>query len=162
NTLGPTGLPVYNTGLSDGPGLLDVSATGELTWWTPGANVTSTGTTTLTLPVLQNMFAPNGTGTSDANRFQTAILTGNLVVSQQQETVTFHLESDDDAFLAIDNAVIGQVGGVHPLAGGNFSTVLNAGTYALSIFYADRHQEEAKLDFSVITPDVSINAPVPG
>jgi fibro-slime domain-containing protein len=157
NTLGPNGLPMYNSGYG-GPTLLGVNpTTQELTWWTPSANVTFTGTTTVTLPFSSNMFTPNGTGTNDVNSFQTAILSGKLIVSQH-ETVTFNLGSDDDAFLAINNMVIGQLGGIHPFTSSNFSTTLDAGTYDLSIFYADRQQTQAELGFSVITPDVSIEA----
>jgi fibro-slime domain-containing protein len=162
STLGPNGLPVYNSSYG-GPTLTGVNpTTGELTWWTPSSNVTFTSTTTVTLPFTSNMFPPNGTGTNDTNSFQTAILSGKLIVPQQ-ETVTFKLGSDDDAFLAINNAVIGQLGGIHAIASANFSTTLDAGTYDLSIFYADRLQVAAELDFSVVTPGVSITADaVPG
>jgi len=163
STLGPNGLPVYNSGYG-GPTLTGVNpTTGELTWWTPSSNVTFTSTTTVTLPFFSsNMFAPNGTGTNDTNSFQTAILSGKLFVPQH-ETVTFKLGGDDDTFLAINNAVIGQLGGIHAFTSSNFSTTLDAGTYDLSIFYADRFQVAAELGFSVITPDVSIEtAAVPG
>ena len=74
------------------------------------------------------------------------------------------LGGDDDTFLAIGNAIIGQLGGIHGFTTSNFSTTLDPGTYELSIFYADRHQVGAELGFSVVTPDVSISAPaaVPG
>jgi fibro-slime domain-containing protein len=162
STLGPNGLPVYNSSYG-GPTLTGVNpTTGELTWWTPSSNVTFTSTTTVTLPFISNMFPPNGTGTNDTNSFQTAILSGKLIVPQH-ETVAFSLGGDDDTFLAINNAVIGQLGGIHQFTTSNFNTTLDAGTYDLSIFYADRHQVAAELGFSVITPDVSIEtAAVPG
>jgi fibro-slime domain-containing protein len=163
NTLGPNGLPMYNSGYG-GPTLLGVNpTTQELTWWTPSANVTFTGTTTVTLPFSSNMFTPNGTGTNDTNSFQTAILSGKLIVPQN-ETVSFKLGGDDDTFLAINNLVIGQLGGIHGIGtDATFSTTLDAGTYDLSIFYADRYPIDAQLDFSVVTPGVSIEtAAVPG
>jgi hypothetical protein len=161
STLGPNGLPLYNPSYG-GPTLFDVSGTGELTWWSPSLNpyVQFTGTSTLTLPINQNMFPPNGTGGSDSNGFQTAILTGNLVVPNN-ETVTFQLGSDDDSFLAIGNNVVAQVGGVHGAGSATYSTTLTAGTYLLTLFFADRQTTGAFLDFSVETADVTLTATTP-
>jgi hypothetical protein len=68
SSLGPDGLPVATSpfGVSD----IDPS-TDEITWWSPSLNsqVTQTGTGTITLPYASNMYAPNSTGTDDANFF---------------------------------------------------------------------------------------------
>ena len=95
------------------------------------ANVLAAGSSTLTVPVGQNMFPPEGTGNNDTSSYQTAVLTGTLVVPTK-ETVTFTLGSDDDSFLAIGNNVVAQVGGVHASGSATFSETLDAGSYALT------------------------------
>ncbi len=160
-TLGPNGYPVLNPSHPGAP-ISDVNPiTGELTWWNPtlNPNVTFTGTSTLTLPVNQNMYIPNGTGNNDANGFQGAILRGTLVVPTP-ENVQFNLGSDDDSFLAIGNNVVAQLGGVHGDSATTYTTALGAGTYALTLFYVDRQQTGASLQFSVLTTNVTLN-PVP-
>jgi hypothetical protein len=146
--LGPDGLPVVNTTVTnDNPyTLLDVNGHGELQWWTPGAGVAYTGTSTLSVPVGQNMFIPNGTGTNDSTGFQTAIMRGLLVVGSGGGSITFG--GDDDMLLALGNTVVGQVGGVH--AFGSLDTVsVGPGTYTLTAFYADRQQVAAYADLSI-------------
>jgi hypothetical protein len=163
STLGANGLPVYNSSYG-GPTLHDVnSTTGELTWWSPtlNSNVTYTGSSTITVPIGQNMFPPNGTGSTDSNGYQTAILTGYLTVPTT-ETVTFNLGSDDDSFLALDNTIVAQVGGIHGSGTANYTTgVLSPGQYLLTLFYADRYQVNAYLDFSVSTTNVSLDSTTP-
>ncbi len=162
-TLGTDGLPVYNTTYG-GPTLNDVNGAGELTWWSPSfnTNVTQTGTGTVTLPISNNnMYQPNGTGHNDANGFETAVYTGVLHVPTT-ETVTFDVASDDDAFLALNNTVIDQVGGIHPVWNpGSVTETLGPGNYDLTLFYADRYQVDAALDFSVDGRGVTLNGGVP-
>jgi fibro-slime domain-containing protein len=156
STLGPNGLPVLSSSYS-GPTISDVNSNRELTWWSPSlnSNVVSTGSSSLTLPIGQNMFPPNGTGSDDNSSYQTAILTGTLVVPVD-ETVSFTLGSDDDTFLAIGNNVVAQVGGVHASGNANYSTLLTAGNYSLTLFYADRDHVAAYLDFSIDTLGVGL------
>jgi hypothetical protein len=162
-TLGPNGMPVLNPSYG-GPPISDVDpVTHELTWWNPALNpkVTSTGTSVLTLPINQSMYPPNGTGGNDASGFQGAVLTGLLVVPTA-ETVQFDLGSDDDSFLAIGNNVVAQVGGVHSDSSTTYSTNLLAGTYLLTLFYVDRQETGASLEFAVDTSNVTLTAtPLP-
>jgi hypothetical protein len=163
STLGPNGYPILNKDYG-GPTISDVnSGTGELTWWNPALNnsVTFTGTSTLTLPINQNMYPLNGTGGDDSNGFQAAILTGDLVVPTTEQ-VSFNLGSDDDSFLALGNTIIDQVGGVHgDSAAPVLTSVLDPGVYALTLFYVDRQQTGASLQFSINTQDVTLTAPTP-
>ena len=167
-TLGPDGRPVYNPAYG-GPALSDVNSNGELTWWSPtgspgggNANVTMTGGGPVTIPInFANFYPPNGTGANDANGFQTAIFRGVLHVPTS-ETVSFNLASDDDAFLALNNTIIDQVGGVHGVTGAPVVTSLLApGNYLLTLFYADRDQTQAQLQFGVDTVGVNLTSGVP-
>lgn len=167
-TLGPDGLPVYNSAYG-GPTLHDVNGNGELTWWSPAgsagggnANVTQTGTGTLTLPLsLSNFYPPNGGGPNDGNGYQTAIFKGTLNVPSN-ESITFTLGADDDAIVAIDNTVVDQLGGVHSITDAPVTTaMIGAGSHTLTIFYADRDQTQAALDFSLQTQGVTLGVPEP-
>ncbi len=162
STLGPDGLPVYNPSYG-GPTLSSVNGAGELTWWSPSQNpyVVQTGTGTVTLPYANyNFFPPNGAGANDLNGFQAAIFSGTLIVPIT-ESVAFTLSSDDDSFLALGNQIIAQNGGIHGLSGGPVVTsILASGSYALRLFYVDRHVTGAGLDFSLDTQGVSITGGV--
>ncbi len=162
-SLGTDGLPVYNAAYG-GPTIQDVNGAGEITWWSPSfnANVTQTGTGTMTLPVSNgNMYPPNGTGPNDANGFETAKFTGVLHVPTT-ETVTFDLGADDDALLYLNGNSIDQAGGVHPIWDpGAVTETLGPGNYDLTLFYADRYQVAAALDFSVAGEGVTLNGGVP-
>ena len=162
-SLGPDGLPVYNTAAASGePNYVDLNAHGELTWWSPAANshVTATGSGTVTLPYSNDaFFPPNGTGSGDANGFQAAVFTGTLVVPVA-ESVTFTFGADDDAFLYLDGKTISQEEGIHGVTAAPVTTeTLAAGSYSLELFYTDRHQTGAGLYFSVDTSDVSVSPP---
>jgi hypothetical protein len=163
STLGPDGLPVYNAGFG-GTTLNDVNGAGELTWWSPGfnSNVTQTGAGVVVVPYNDsNMYPPNGTGSNDANGFETAIFRGVLHVATTGD-VTFNMGSDDDSFLALNNTVIDQAGGIHPVWNpGPVTLDLTAGNYDLTLFYADRYQTDAVLDFGVTGATVSA-VPEPG
>ena len=163
SALGPGGLPVYNPSYG-GPALSSVNGAGELTWWSPSQNpyVVETGAGTVTLPYANyNFFPPSGTGANDLNGFQAAIFSGTLVVPSA-ESVTFSLGSDDNSFLALGNQIIAQNGGIHGLSVGSVVTsILDPGSYALTLFYLDRHITGAGLYFSLDTQGVSITAPVP-
>ncbi len=163
-SLGPNGYPVYNPTYG-GPTLHDVNgATGELTWWNPALNpnVTETGTGTVTLPYINyNFFPPNGGGPNDANGFQAAIFRGVLDVTKA-ESVQFSFGADDDAFLALNNTIISQEGGIHGVSAAPVVTsVLQPGDYNLTLFYTDRHVTGAGLYFSVDTSNVTISPGVP-
>jgi hypothetical protein len=110
SSLGPDGLPVATSpfGVSD----IDPS-TDEITWWSPSLNsqVTQTGTGTITLPYASNMYAPNSTGTDDANFFETAVFKGVFDLSAP-EAVEFQLGSDDDSFIYVDGVLICQNPGI--------------------------------------------------
>lgn len=66
-------------------------------------------------------------------------------------TLTFNLESDDDAFLYVDGALVDSDAGVHsmptmPLVG---SSNLSAGAHTVTLFYDDRDQVAAGINFSM-------------
>jgi fibro-slime domain-containing protein len=136
------GMPVLNNAggapLAETPGQV-------LPWWTPGGAVTLESINpNFTLNATQNMFVPNGTGNSDATFYQTAILTGTLTIASGG---TIHFGGDDDVFLALNGVIVDQVGGVHSQTDVNY-VVPTGGTYALTLFYADRDQVDANLQFT--------------
>jgi PEP-CTERM putative exosortase interaction domain len=165
STLGPDGLPVYNSNYGGTPAK-DVNSNGELTWWTPSTTtgITQTSTGTVTLPFANNNFyAPNGTGTNDSTEFQTAIFSGTFTLASP-EKLTFTLGADDDAFLYVDGTIVSDLGGIHADSQAPVTTAtLGAGTHTLKLFYADRDQTQAALNFGITTTGVTITAvPEPG
>ncbi len=160
STLGVGGYPVYNSGYG-GPTLHDVDTNGQLLWWSP-SYATPNGSGVVTIPYSNSMmYAPAATGGNDASAYQTAVFTGILHVPTS-ETVSFTMSSDDDSFLAIGDDVIGQNGGVHGTEGNTFDDMLASGNYLLTLFYADRDQVGAVLNFSIDTAGVTVTAtPLP-
>lgn len=173
--LGPNGLPMLNTAafgcVSDcftaAPLPSDVTAAGELTWWSPALNghVTQTGTGTVGLPfnVPSNFFPPNGTGSSDAGGFQAAVLSGVLTVPAD-ETISFSIGADDAAFAYLDGTVVCNLGGVHPLSAGTCVTPfsIGAGAHSLDVFFIDLNAVQSGLLFDVTTEGVHTGpTPVP-
>jgi fibro-slime domain-containing protein len=141
------GRPVLNNAgsapLAESPGTV-------LPWWTPGGAVTLESTNSnYTLPASQNMFVPNGTGVNppgDSVHYQTAIFTGNLTIAAGG---TIFFGGDDDVFLALNGQIVDQIGGVHSTTDDTYTIpVGGGGTYALTLFYADRDQVDANLQFS--------------
>lgn len=163
SNLGPDGLPVYNSSYG-GPVLHDVNSNGELTWWSPAqnSNVTQTASGTVTSPFSNTSFyPPNGTGPNDANGYQGAIISG-IFTLPAAENVTFTLGSDDDSFLYVDGANIAQLGGIHGIANINpTTTTLAAGSHSFDLFYVDRQQTGAGLNFSLNTSGLTVTPTVP-
>jgi hypothetical protein len=144
STLDGNNLPVVGAansgGLAEAPGA-------ELSWWTIGNGVTGDGVTFIPLPVNQHMFPSQGNGNSDQNGFfQTAILTTKISVGPLGGDIIFG--GDDDAFLALGNTVVGQLGGIHPPGTTVDVSVTVPGVYDLTMFYADRHVVDAFADLS--------------
>jgi hypothetical protein len=175
SNLGTNGLPVLNPTGTGGAVPLDVLPDNELTWWSPsrnngasggGSDVTLTGNAVVSLPFANGAFyAPNGTGSNDANQFQAAILSGTMTLPTA-ENVSFSVGSDDMAFVYVDGAIVCDDGGVH---GANSvpctSEILGAGNHSLQLFYVDLDPVGAVLDFSVSTEGVILNpvsTPEPG
>lgn len=174
--LGPNNLPVLNTAAygcsSDCYGsqpIHDINpATGELLYWTPGSSpggnpyVTAGGTTTATLPFDDStLFPPDGNGTSNANGFQSAVLSTMLNVPVT-ESIGFSVGADDDAFVYLNGVLACDLGGVHANSPGTCtSATVGPGTYSLQVFYADLHTTEASLDFRITTPGISSVTPEP-
>jgi fibro-slime domain-containing protein len=177
NTLGPDGLPVLNTpayGCTSGcyPGTVpgDLTASGEITWWSPGLNkggaggvsdVIETGTGTITLPYSNaTFFPPNGTGPNDLSGFQAAVFSTTLVVPSP-ETISFNFGADDVAFVYLDGSIVCDLGGAHPNTPGTCtSSSLTAGNHTLELFYADIRTTHAELTFSVTTAGIA-GSPTP-
>lgn len=179
NTLGVNGLPILNTaafGCSSGcfspvGAPTDVLPDGEITYWSPtlnngksggGSDVTQTGTGVVTLPYTNNnFFPPNGTGSGDANGFQSAILSGSIN-APTAESIGFSIGSDDMAFLYLDGNLACSDGGVH----GNSSvpcttSIISAGSHSLELFFVDINNTQAALDFSITTEGVTTTPSVP-
>jgi fibro-slime domain-containing protein len=179
NSLGPNGLPVLNTStygctsncFTNMPFPADLTAGGEITWWSPSLNkggaggtsdVVQTGTGMITVPYNnQNFFPPNGTGTDDANGFQAAVFSATLHVPLS-ESISFNVGADDVAFVYLDGSIVCDLGGVHPNAAGTCtSSTLAPGDHTLDLYYADLHQVAASLTFDVLTGNVT-TTPEPG
>ena len=139
--LGPNGRPVAEGGST----AIEKSAGGELQWWT-AANYTGSGI--LPVPLSTNMFAPNNTGTNNANGFETAILSSNFIGSGAAATLT--ISSDDDAFVYLDGLYIGGNPGVHSTQTVNLGVPALTGLHNIKIFYADRAQVAANLAVSAV------------
>ena len=161
-TLGPDGLPVLIPGYtSNGHAPLDVNSNGELTYWTPSSTVTQNLTETISLPFSNySMFNPNGTGTADggSNGFESAIITANLV-AQSNESISFNVSADDNAFVYLNGLLVCNDGGVHGAGSVTCLTQLvSAGSNnLLQIFYDDLNTTQAALAFSFNTTDVTTN-----
>jgi len=150
------GLPVVSAG--NPAGLLE-GAGNPLNWWTPLAgDVTYEGTTTQSLPVMQNMFTPEGTGANDDSAFQTAIFFATLDVGAGGGSITFG--GDDEMFLALNGVVVDEVGGVHPY-GATTTYDVGPGIYSMEIFYADRHVVAAYADIQ-LAGAITTSVPEPG
>jgi len=177
NALGSDGLPVLNTamyGCSSGcfanaPLPADLTAGGEITWWSPSLNnggsghvsdVVQTGTGVITLPYNNpNFYPPNGTGPNDASGFQAAVFFTTLIVPSA-ESITFNVGADDTAFVYLDGQVVCQLGGVHAdTPGVCSSSMLAPGSHTLQLFYADLDRTSAALTFNITTADVSGGPP---
>jgi hypothetical protein len=176
--LGPDGLPVLNTVtygcvsgcFTNAPLPADLTASGEITWWSPSLNkggsggvsdVVQTGTGMITLPYNNlNFYPPNGTGLNDASGFQSAVFFTVLNVPSA-ETISFNIGADDAGFVYLDGKVVCQLGGVHANTPGICtSTTLNAGSHTLQLFYSDLDVTDAELTFAVTTAGVT-GSPAP-
>jgi hypothetical protein len=155
--LGPNERPVAGPGST----AVDVDPiTHELLWWTPGNGVTFTGNGFLPVPLaLTNMFAPNNTGTNNSNFFETALLSGTFTGSGSPASLT--VQSDDDAYVYLDDHYIGGNPGVH----GTQTVVLDipalTGQHSLKVFYADRAQVAANLGLSSVGLNTLSGTPEP-
>ena len=157
DTLGPNGLPVYNTASVGPQALTGVdSVTGEIQWWTPGVTnggdtVTFTGLTSVAFPFTDtSMFPTNGTGSGNGGRngFQTAYLVTNLSLGTRS-VLTWTMSADDDAWVFVNGKLLTGLGGVHPVSASPIGQVtLNAGIHEASVFFADRHTVDSSLSFS--------------
>jgi fibro-slime domain-containing protein len=179
--LGSDGLPILNTttyGCSSGcftptPLPQDLTASGEITWWSPSLNkggaggasdVVQTGTSTISLPFYNGSFYPaNGTASLDGGDeagFQAAVFSTVLDVPTA-ESISFNVGADDVAFVYLNGQIVCDLGGVHgDSAGTCTSGVLAAGPNDLELFYADLENTGAALTFSVTTSGIS-GAPPP-
>jgi hypothetical protein len=137
------GRPVVAAG---NPANLAEAVGAPLQWWTPQAGVTFEGSTVQKLPINQNMFVPMGTGDNDGSHFQTAIFSATLHVGAGGGTITYG--GDDDMFLALNNSIVSQLGGIHPY-GATVTYAVAPGTYVMDAFYADRHVVGAVADLQL-------------
>jgi len=155
--LGPDGLPVVNSKYVSNGYIQDVNSNGEITWWSPSENqnVTFLSSGRISLPYVNYaMFPPSG---NDLNGLLTAEFQGAFTLSTAS-SITFTTGSDDDTFVYIDGQVVLCDGGVHA---GDFipvtSSILDAGTHDLTIFYADRQIIGASFELTPTSPGLSLD-----
>jgi hypothetical protein len=147
------GLPVTSGGLAP---VQMVSLSGQILWWTPSLSngITATGSGTVSLPFTNNnLFVPNGTGPNNASAFLTAILSGTIVGTGADVTLT--VTSDDDALVYLNGKFVGGNPGVHGAVTSPVDLGVISGPASLEIFYADRAQVAAVLDLSLSGATVS-------
>jgi fibro-slime domain-containing protein len=155
-TLGPDGLPLYNSSFATASGFVNpvsasgLNGSGEINWWTvggDGGNVVADGTGTLNVTSGGVNMYPAGQGGTDSPDEETAILNGSFTLATE-EAVTFEVGADDDAFVYVDGSLVESLGGIHSDSLAPTNTVdLNAGTHSIEIFYADQMQTGASLSF---------------
>ena len=159
--LGPNGMPVVS---STSPGVSLVNpATNEIEWWSPSMDpdVIETGTGTIALPFDSNMYPPNSTGGNDGSAWETAMFSGDFTLGSSS-VVSFTLGSDDDSFIYVDGALIGQNPGIHAVTTVEFdSPMLAAGSHTIQVFFADREDSGAALSLNLLSSDVVITPGVP-
>jgi fibro-slime domain-containing protein len=174
------GLPVLNTSTygclsgcySTVGAPTDVTASGQITYWSPSLNnggaggtsdVTATLTTTTSIPFSDDsLFPPNGTGSGDGNGFQAAHLFGTID-ALTTENISFSIASDDMAFVYIDGSLVCSDGGVHPETVGTCTTLsmVSAGPHQFDLFFVDINNIASALDFSITTVGVTTTAATP-
>ena len=177
STLGPNGLPVFNSNFSSAtgtvlaPNSIYLNSSNELLYWTPTAtnNIVADGApTTISISTNPNsptvMYPPN-LGT-DANFEATAVLSGSFtVLANQSDTVTFDVGADDTAFVYVNGNLVEDLGGIHgDTALPSTINTYGPGTYNIQIFYADHDVTQAALSFSddsnlTITPTLPTPEP---
>lgn len=173
DSLGSHGLPVLNTSIygctsncfaGTLPG--DVTSSGEITWWSPALNthVTETGTETVSLPFSHpsNFFPPNGTGSSDQDGYQAAVLSATLHAGSTEQ-ISFNIGADDAAFAYLDGSIVCSLGGVHASTAGTCITgdTIAAGDHDLLVFFADLNRTQSGLTFGITTQDVTTTPTTP-
>jgi fibro-slime domain-containing protein len=140
-----------------------VTASGEITWWSPALNkggaggtsdVTKTSTGTITLPYANGSFyPPDGTGPNDGSGFQAAVFSTTLNVPSQE---SISVGADDVAFVYLDGSIVCDLGGVHGDSPGSCTSgTLDAGDHTLELFFADLENTGSALTFDVTTAGVT-------
>ena len=147
------GLPTvssYGSSYSGPSGpITQVNGSGQLQWWTPGANITTDGSGTIAVPFtgISSNFFPTGQS-SNANFFRSAMFSGTVNLAGPA-TYNFSLGSDDDAWLFIDGNLVGDNGGIKADLPITFSTgSLAMGSHTVNLFFADRHAVQSGIDFN--------------
>ncbi|HZV18157.1 MAG TPA: PEPxxWA-CTERM sorting domain-containing protein [Sphingobium sp.] len=172
--LSASGLPVLNTAayggtapLYTGPTVREVTAAGELKWWTPdGSHILNDGTGLITTDASgmfhdTSFFPSQGGGNSNSQYFQTAIISG-IFTLESLSSVTFTFGGDDDMFLFVDGELVGQAGGIHAYTLSNYTTKeLGEGDHEFKLFYADRNKNQAEIHFGIQSDLIVVPAPVP-
>jgi hypothetical protein len=178
STLGPNGLPVFNSSYTAVSGTVNapssaslLGSTNQINWWDPAssggnANVTAAGTGSLTVSSTPTqLFVPGQTG--DSNFFAADILTGYFSLTTAS-SVQFSVGADDSAFVYVDGTLVDSIGGLNANNPTNTATAsLGAGQHTVKIFYADRETGNGTLSFSEVsgtglaTPTISASVPEP-
>lgn len=87
--------------------------------------------------------------------------TGSFYVAADQ-VYNYHMSSDDDSWLFIDDALVLDLGGVHGMTSTSYNLGLTAGWHDIDIFFAERHtvQSAFRLNFfSDLVPETPIPEP---
>jgi hypothetical protein len=158
SALGPDGMPVESSTPGPNPAQM-LNAAREILWWTPGqSGITNDGSPKIiSTPIADNsFFVPQGTGSNNSSFFQTAILSG--LINGTGNPLTLNITSDDDALVYLNGLFVGGLGGVHGAETASLNLGSFSGTELLQVFYADRAQTQAVLDFDLVGPGANITA----
>ena len=167
-TLGPDGLPVFNTAYTTSSGMVNapnsayLNASNELLYFKAGGYVVADGSGTKVLSSTPtNMYPPAGAGTNNSTFEETAVLTSSFYIAAPNTPVTFSVGADDMAFVYVDGSLVESLGGIHGDTPAPGATVnYGVGTHSVEIFYADRDVSQASLSFSEVGSSVPVS-PVP-